>query len=204
MLVSYEMRIDEGMMDMGEWRDVFDIKRDSAPVEEIAARIDADSTVKGANLVILIMAIFIASVGLNMNSVAVIIGAMLISPLMGGIVATGYGMATYDMHFIKKSLVKLSFQVVFALLTAAVYFSLTPITTPSPEMLARTAPTAWDVIIALCGGIAGAIGNTRQEKSNVIPGGLRYCRPFLSFLRRRVVPLFYQLFFYYLFQLPHF
>lgn len=59
---------------MGEWRDVFDIKRDSAPVEEIAARIDADSTVKGANLVILIMAIFIASVGLNMNSVAVIIG----------------------------------------------------------------------------------------------------------------------------------
>lgn len=57
MLVSYEMRIDEGMMDMGEWRDVFDIKRDSAPVEEIAARIDADSTVKGANLVILIMAI---------------------------------------------------------------------------------------------------------------------------------------------------
>ena len=170
MLVSYEMRIDEGMMDMGEWRDVFDIKRDSAPVEEIAARIDADSTVKGANLVILIMAIFIASVGLNMNSVAVIIGAMLISPLMGGIVATGYGMATYDMHFIKKSLVKLSFQVVFALLTAAVYFSLTPITTPSPEMLARTAPTAWDVIIALCGGIAGAIGNTRQEKSNVIPG----------------------------------
>ena len=140
MLVSYEMRIDEGMMDMGEWRDVFDIKRDSAPVEEIAARIDADSTVKGANLVILIMAIFIASVGLNMNSVAVIIGAMLISPLMGGIVATGYGMATYDMRFIKKS------------------------------MLARTAPTAWDVIIALCGGIAGAVGNTRQEKSNVIPG----------------------------------
>lgn len=155
---------------MGEWRDIFDIKKDSASVEEIAARIDADSTVKGANLVILIMAIFIASVGLNMNSVAVIIGAMLISPLMGGIVATGYGMATYDMRFIKKSLVKLSFQVIFALLTAALYFSLTPITAPSAEMLARTAPTAWDVIIALCGGIAGAIGNTRQEKSNVIPG----------------------------------
>lgn len=155
---------------MGEWRDIFDIKRDSASVAEIAARIDADSTVKGANLIILIMAIFIASVGLNMNSVAVIIGAMLISPLMGGIVATGYGMATYDMHFIKKSLVKLSFQVVFALLASTVYFSLTPITTPSAEMMARTAPTAWDVIIALCGGIAGAVGNTRKEKSNVIPG----------------------------------
>ena len=169
-MLQSEVLVNEGMIRMGEWRDVFDIKRDSAPVEEIAARIDADSTVKGANLVILIMAIFIASVGLNMNSVAVIIGAMLISPLMGGIVATGYGMATYDMHFIKKSLVKLSFQVIFALLTAAVYFTLTPITTPSPEMLARTAPTAWDVIIALCGGIAGAVGNTRKEKSNVVPG----------------------------------
>lgn len=157
-------------MSMSNWKEVLDIRKDSAPISEIADRIEADSSVTGANLIILIMAILIASIGLNMNSVAVIIGAMLISPLMGGIVATGYGMATYDLHFLKRSVVKMSFQIVFALITSGLYFSLTPLTTPSPEMLARTAPTAWDVLIALCGGIAGAIGNTRKKKSNVIPG----------------------------------
>lgn len=80
---------------------LLDLKGDSAPFSEIRQRIASDTSVKGANLVILITAILIASVGLNMNSTAVIIGAMLISPLMGGLVATGYGMATYDMQFIK-------------------------------------------------------------------------------------------------------
>lgn len=155
---------------MGQLREFLDLRRDCASMEEISRRIDSDSTVRGANLVILVMAIFIASVGLNMNSVAVIIGAMLVSPLMGGIVATGYGMATYDWRFIKKSMVKLAFQVGFALLASSIYFLLTPISTPSAEMISRTAPTIWDVIIALCGGIAGAVGNTRIEKSNVLPG----------------------------------
>lgn len=95
---------------------------------------------------------------------------MLISPLMGGIVATGYGMATYDVPFIRKSLIKLSFQVGLAVLTASIYFLLSPLTSPTDEMLARTTPTIWDVLVALCGGIAGAVGNTRKEKSNVIPG----------------------------------
>lgn len=155
---------------MFRWKSIFDIKRDSASIEELTKRIESDSEVTGSNLIILIMAIFIASIGLNMNSVAVIIGAMLISPLMGGIVATGYGMATYDLHFIKISIKKLGFQVIFALITASLYFFLSPITTPSSEMIARTTPTLWDVLIALFGGIAGAIGNTRKEKSNVIPG----------------------------------
>ena len=149
---------------------LLDLKGDSAPFSEIRQRITSDASVKGANLVILITAILIASVGLNMNSTAVIIGAMLISPLMGGLVATGYGMATYDMQFIKDSMVKLGFQVSFALITSAIYFSLSPISDASSELLARTSPTIWDVIIALAGGIAGAIGNTRKEKTNVIPG----------------------------------
>lgn len=149
---------------------LLDLKGDSAPFSEIRQRIASDASVKGANLVILITAILIASVGLNMNSTAVIIGAMLISPLMGGLVATGYGMATYDMQFIKDSMVKLGFQVSFALITSAIYFSLSPISDASSELLARTSPTIWDVIIALAGGIAGAIGNTRKEKTNVIPG----------------------------------
>lgn len=149
---------------------LLDLKGDSAPFSEIRQRIASDASVKGANLVILTTAILIASVGLNMNSTAVIIGAMLISPLMGGLVATGYGMATYDMQFIKDSMVKLGFQVSFALITSAIYFSLSPISDASSELLARTSPTIWDVIIALAGGIAGAIGNTRKEKTNVIPG----------------------------------
>lgn len=89
---------------------------------------------------------------------------------MGGLVAVSYGMATYNLHFLKRSMVKLSFQIVFSLLTAAIYFALTPITIPTAEMAARTSPTIWDVLIALCGGIAGAVGNTRTVRTNVIPG----------------------------------
>jgi len=151
-------------------KQLFDLKSDCAPMEEIRSRIENDAAIKGANLAILIMAIVIASVGLNMNSTAVVIGAMLISPLMGGIVATGYGMASYDVRFIRRSLIKLFFQVLFSLLASMLYFTLSPISTASSEILARTEPTIWDVLIAFCGGIAGAVGNTRIEKSNVIPG----------------------------------
>lgn len=155
---------------MNRWNNLIDLKGDSASMEVINQRILSDATIEGTNLIVLVMAIMIACIGLNLNSVAVIIGAMLISPLMGGIVATGYGMATYDVPFIRKSLIKLSFQVVLAVLTASIYFLLSPLTSPTDEMLARTTPTIWDVLVALCGGIAGAVGNTRKEKSNVIPG----------------------------------
>ena len=157
-------------MDVACFNDLINLKKDSATLEEIQQRVDGDSTLRGANLIILMTAIFVASVGLNVNSTAVIIGAMLISPLMGAIVATGYGMSTYDWHYIKQSMFKLTFQVAVALVTSTIYFALTPLTTASSELLARTTPTFWDVIIALCGGIAGAIGITRKEKSNVIPG----------------------------------
>ena len=152
------------------WRDLFNLKGGAASIQEINQRILADATVSGTNLVVLVMAIMIACVGLNMNSVAVTIGAMLISPLMGGIVAIGYGMATYDVHFIRQSMIKLAFQMGFAILTATLYFAISPLAYSTDELLARTSPTIWDVIVALCGGIAGAVGNTRQEKSNVIPG----------------------------------
>jgi uncharacterized hydrophobic protein (TIGR00271 family) len=154
---------------MNRWNNLIDLKGDSAPMEVINQRILSDATIEGTNLIVLVMAIMIACIGLNLNSVAVIIGAMLISPLMGGIVATGYGMATYDVPFIRKSLIKLSFQVGLAVLTASIYFLLSPFTSPTDEILARTTPTIWDVLVALCGGIAGAVGNTRKEKSNVIP-----------------------------------
>ena len=150
--------------------DLFSLREDSASMAEIVERIHAGGVLKGTNMCILVLAIFIASIGLNMNSTAVIIGAMLISPLMGNIIAIGYGMAAYDTQYVKESFLKLAFQVFLSILTSAIYFSLTPITTASTELIARTAPTIWDVLIAIFGGTAGIIGLTREERGNVIPG----------------------------------
>lgn len=150
--------------------ELFSLHEDSASMAEIVERIQAGGVLKGTNMCILVLAIFIASIGLNMNSTAVIIGAMLISPLMGNIIALGYGMAAYDTQYVKESFLKLSFQVFLSILTSAIYFSLTPITTASTELIARTAPTIWDVLIAIFGGTAGIIGLTREERGNVIPG----------------------------------
>ena len=150
--------------------DLFSLREDSASMAEIVERIHAGGVLKGTNMCILVLAIFIASIGLNMNSTAVIIGAMLISPLMGNIIALGYGMAAYDTQYVKESFLKLAFQVFLSILTSAIYFSLTPITTASTELIARTAPTIWDVLIAIFGGTAGIIGLTREERGNVIPG----------------------------------
>lgn len=150
--------------------DLFDLQKDRASLEEIAERIRSGGTLKGTNMCILILAIFIASIGLNMNSTAVIIGAMLISPLMGVIMSIGYGMAAYDSGYVKESFLKLLFQVTLSVLTSALYFAFSPIDTASSELLARTEPTIWDVLIAIFGGLAGIIGSTRIEKSNVIPG----------------------------------
>ena len=150
--------------------ELFSLHSDSASMTEIVERIHSGGVLKGTNMCILVLAIFIASIGLNMNSTAVIIGAMLISPLMGNIISIGYGMAAYDTQYVKESFLKLSFQVFLSVLTSAIYFSLTPITTASTELIARTAPTIWDVLIAIFGGTAGIIGLTREERGNVIPG----------------------------------
>ena len=150
--------------------DSFNLSQDLASPEEIREDIEAGAQVKGTNMCILILAILIASIGLNMNSTAVIIGAMLISPLMGGIQAIGYGIAVNDLNASKRAAVGLVYQVIICILTSTVYFSLTPISDAHSEILARTSPSIWDVLIAICGGLAGIIGITRKEKSNVIPG----------------------------------
>lgn len=151
--------------------DTFNLNTDCASQEEIAERIRSGGQLRGTNMCIMILAMFIASIGLNMNSTAVIIGAMLISPLMGGIMNIAYGIAVYDMAHVRHAFMKLGFQVVFCVLVSTVYFMLSPITAPSNELLARTSPTIWDVLTAVFGGLAGIIGITREEKvSNVIPG----------------------------------
>ncbi|MBR1863787.1 MAG: DUF389 domain-containing protein [Ruminococcus sp.] len=149
---------------------IFDLRSDMADYEEIEATIASGSKIQGTNACILMMAILVASVGLNTNSTAVIIGAMLISPLMGGIIAIGYGIATNNLNLARFSAIKLSIQVIISIVTSFVYFSISPINTASSELLARTSPTVWDVLIAISGGFAGIIGQTRKEKSNVIPG----------------------------------
>lgn len=148
----------------------FSLEYDRASNKEIREAILSGANIKGTNMFILMIAIFIASIGLNMNSTAVIIGAMLISPLMGGIIAIGFGMATNDLKLVKKAFMGLFLQVGICILTSTIYFSLTPISAARSELLARTNPTIWDVLIALLGGLAGTIGVTRKEKTNVIPG----------------------------------
>lgn len=125
---------------------------------------------KGTNLWILIFAIIVASVGLNMNSTAVIIGAMLISPLMGPINGMGYSIATYDFELLRKSIKNFSFAILAGLVASTAYFALSPVSTAHSELLARTSPTIYDVLIALFGGLAGIVAISSKQKGNVIPG----------------------------------
>jgi uncharacterized hydrophobic protein (TIGR00271 family) len=148
----------------------FSLLHDKADDVEIDRSLRAGVELSGATPWILMLAIVIASVGLNTNSPAVIIGAMLVSPLMGPIVGLGYGIGISDFTLIRRSLGNLAIAAGISLATSTLYFLLTPISEAQSELLARTTPSLWDVIIALAGGLAGVIGQTRREKSNVIPG----------------------------------
>ena len=129
-----------------------------------------DLHVRLRDTVILMCAIFIASIGLNMNSTAVIIGAMLISPLMTPIVGLGFGLAIFDTRLIKQSLEVLFTQILVSLLASTLYFWISPLSYASSELIARTSPTIWDVLIAIAGGIAGFIGSRKKEANNIVPG----------------------------------
>lgn len=138
--------------------------------EKVKENIIGSISFRGANLWILACAILIASIGLNVNSTAVIIGAMLISPLMGPIVGAGFALATYDLILLKRSAKNLLIATIVSLLVSGIYFYLSPFKEAESELLARTSPTIYDVLIAFFGGIVGAISMTRTEKGNPIPG----------------------------------
>jgi uncharacterized hydrophobic protein (TIGR00271 family) len=125
---------------------------------------------RGSNLWILACAIVVASIGLNVNSTAVIIGAMLISPLMGPIIGAGFGLGIYDFNLLKKSLNNLLIATVVGLLVSTLYFYISPFKEAQPELLSRTSPNIYDILIAFFGGLVGAIAITRVEKGNPIPG----------------------------------
>ena len=148
----------------------YEFTRNQATNEEINESILEGMNVYGSNFIILMCAIIIACIGLNMNSVATIIGAMLISPLMGSIIGIGYGVGTYNTKLLKNAFRVLFISIIISVVTSTIYFRITPITTAGSEILARTSPTIWDVIIAFVGGVAGMIGLTRNKSSNVIPG----------------------------------
>ena len=150
--------------------DNFRIADEKENFETVTDNIEKGIRFRGTNLWILIFAIFIASLGLNVNSTAVIIGAMLVSPLMGPIMGMGYGMAVNDLDLLKRSLYSYFFAAGVGLATSTIFFLISPINDAHSEILARTSPTIYDVLIALFGGLAGILATTSKMKGNVIPG----------------------------------
>jgi len=157
-------------MELNKILEKFNIKSEQEDYDIIHETVEKGIYFKGTNLWILIFAILIACVGLNVNSTAVIIGAMLVSPLMGPILGMGYSLATYDFILFRKALANFSFTVLSGLLASTLYFLVTPINEAHSELLARTQPNIYDVIIALVGGLAGIVALSSKNKGNVIPG----------------------------------
>jgi uncharacterized hydrophobic protein (TIGR00271 family) len=149
---------------------ILNLKSDQLKAKEIHENVLAGVRLKGAPFIILFCAIIIASVGLNTNSTAVVIGAMLISPLMSPIIAIGYSIATYDLILLRNAGINFGAQILISLAGATLYFWLSPLDAPTSELIARTGPSYFDMLIAFFGGTAGIIGITRKEKTNVIPG----------------------------------
>ena len=144
---------------------------DEIDYENASSSIRKNIAFRGTNVFILACAIIIASVGLNVNSIPVIIGAMLISPVMGPILGFGLGLATEDNLLVKESMKNYSVMVVISIIASSLYFLLSPLSLANPsELLARTKPTIYDVLIALFGGLAGIIETSRKDKGSVITG----------------------------------
>ena len=162
---------------MGIWKNIkgwfrsttdFSVELDR---EGAASRIRNNIWFRGANVWILAFSIVIASVGLNVNSTAVIIGAMLISPLMGPIIGMGFSMGTFDGKLMKDALRNLLIMFLVSLAASAAYFFISPLSLVDPtELEARTSPTIYDVLIALFGGLAGMLENSRSERGTVLSG----------------------------------
>jgi uncharacterized hydrophobic protein (TIGR00271 family) len=147
------------------------LPKDKANMETTIETVRTGATMTGVNLWVLVTAIFTASLGLNVNSTAVIIGAMLISPLMGPIMAIGMGVAIHDFVLVYRALKNFVLAVGLSILASSLYFFISPLKVPGSELLARTSPTVYDVLIAVFGGLAGILaGSSKLRQSNVIPG----------------------------------
>lgn len=150
---------------------LFDLSEDKDNSSDVIAAIERSVEFRGTNLWILIFAILVCSLGLNVNSTAVIIGAMLISPLLGPIMGLGLGVAIYDFELVKRAFRNFGVAVGISIIASAFYFLISPLSEAQSELLARTTPNIYDVFVALFGGLAGIVAFTRKDKnSTVIPG----------------------------------
>ncbi|GAA4832670.1 DUF389 domain-containing protein [Algivirga pacifica] len=158
------------------WQRILDEIRESF---ELTQNVDYEATIKsiegsvkyrGYNIWVLMCSIVVASVGLNNNSPAVIIGAMLISPLMGPIRGIGLGLGLIDFGLIAISLKNFLKMTIVSLMVSFLYFLISPIERETPELLNRTFPTTLDILVAFFGGLAGIIAATRGERGTVVPG----------------------------------
>lgn len=150
----------------------FDLKEGSAPQMEVVEGVRKGIDFRGTNLWVLMFAVFIASLGLNVNSTAVIIGAMLVSPLMGPITGIGLSLGINDFEMLKIAWRNFLLMVVVSLVTSTFYFFISPISTAQSELLARTSPTTYDVLIAFFGGLAGMVAQTRKDKAVTVVSGV--------------------------------
>ncbi|MBR1784236.1 MAG: DUF389 domain-containing protein [Bacteroidales bacterium] len=148
----------------------FNLMADKEDEREVVEQVSAGVVFRGTNLWILIFAILIASLGLNVNSTAVIIGAMLVSPLMGPIIGMGLSVGIGDFDLLRRALKNYAVATLISIVTATVYFLISPLGEARSELLARTSPTLYDVLIAFCGGAAGVLALTTKSKGQVIPG----------------------------------
>lgn len=149
---------------------IFRLLKEKEDYESVKTTIGNGVVFRGTNLWVLIFAIFVASLGLNVNSTAVIIGAMLISPLMGPIMGIGLGMGINDISLLRKAIYNFLIATGVALSTSTFFFLLSPLSDAHSEILSRTSPNIYDVLIAFFGGLAGILATSSRNKGNVIPG----------------------------------
>lgn len=155
---------------MNRLQNFLDLHTGEEDKQKVLENVKSNISFRGSTVWILACAIVVASVGLNVNSTAVIIGAMLISPLMGPIVGAGFSLGIYDFELLKKAAKNLVIATLVSLLVSTVYFTLSPFKETQSELLARTSPNIYDILIAFFGGLVGVIAITRVEKGNPIPG----------------------------------
>ena len=144
-------------------KQAFNIREGRAPYHVIRKRFVNGARLTGSHLCILIIAMLIASIGLDIDSDIAIVGAMLICPLMGSVLAMAYGIATLDREITLEAVAGLALQMVFCLVTSTLYFKLSPLGTTTAAIIDNSTPTVWDLAVALAGGFAGGLGNSRDQ-----------------------------------------
>lgn len=153
-------------------RGAFDIEKGRVKYSTIRERIITSARIDGIHLCQLIAAMIIASIGLNIDSTEAIVGAMLICPLMGSVLAIAWGLAVLDLRVVKSAVAGLVLECGICLITSMLYFYFSPIASETSELITNSSPTIWDLAIALVGGFAGALGLSRRKEPGTLVAGV--------------------------------